>query len=105
MPEVIEELMRAVRDGNRLSRHSIRSGVGIGSRLQVLGEDFMMILRTASGVTGWKDKKEVLVKGSLGRGGLAMTIESKSRLRVAILLRKKPEKRLGSSHVGYTVGS
>ena len=51
-PEVIEELMRAVMDGIRLSRHSIRRGVGIASRFQVLGEDLLITGRTVSAETG-----------------------------------------------------
>ena len=42
VPEVREELNKAVSGGRRASTHSIRSGVGMGSRAQLLGEDLKM---------------------------------------------------------------
>ena len=41
-PELRDELISAVSDGRRQSSISSRSGVGMGSREQVLGADFMI---------------------------------------------------------------
>ena len=55
---VREELMRAVIEGRRGSRHSTRRGVGIGSRTQVLGADFMIHSRTFASETGWNNDSD-----------------------------------------------
>ena len=53
-PEDREELMRAVREGRRVLRHSTSRGVGIGSSWQVLGADFRMRFLTTDSETGLK---------------------------------------------------
>ena len=51
-PELRGELISAVSDGRRQSSISSRSGVGMGSREQVLGADFMITCLTITSVTG-----------------------------------------------------
>ena len=60
MPEVREELTRAVREGRRVSRHFTGRGVQIGSSWQVLGVDFRMKFLMTDSETGWKVQSRML---------------------------------------------
>ena len=51
-PELRDELISAVSEGRRQSSNSNRSGVGMGSREQVIGADFMITCLTITSVTG-----------------------------------------------------
>ena len=51
-PELRDELISAVSDGRRQSSISSRSGVGMGSREQVLGADFMITQIEGIGLDG-----------------------------------------------------
>ena len=51
-PELRDEFISAVSDGRRQSSISIRSGMGMGSRKQVLGADFVITSLTTASVTG-----------------------------------------------------
>ena len=51
-PELRDEFISAVSEGRRQSSISSRSGVGIGSREQVLGADFVITSLTIASVTG-----------------------------------------------------
>jgi hypothetical protein len=97
VPDMRDEFINDVIEGRSLSKHSIKRGVGIGSRSQVFGADFMIVLLTVSSVTGKKFGKEDVVNGSvLGRREASETDASSSCLISAILFRKKSEKICGS---------
>ena len=51
-PELIDEFISAVSEGRRQSSISSRSGVGMGSREQVLGANFVITSLTIASVTG-----------------------------------------------------
>ena len=51
-PELRDEFISAVSEGRRQSSISSRSGVGMGSREQVLGADFVITSLTIASVTG-----------------------------------------------------
>ena len=51
-PELIDEFISAVSEGRRQSSISSRSGVGMGSREQVLGADFVITSLTIASETG-----------------------------------------------------
>ena len=51
-PELRDEFISAVSEGRRQSSISSRSGVGMGSREQVLGADFVITSLTIVSVTG-----------------------------------------------------
>ena len=51
-PELRDEFISAVIEGRRQSSISSRSGVGMGSREQVLGADFVITSLTIASVTG-----------------------------------------------------
>ena len=51
-PELRDEFISAVSEGRRQSSISSRSGVGMGSREQVLGTDFVITSLTIASVTG-----------------------------------------------------
>ena len=51
-PELRDEFISAVSEGRRQSSISSRSGVGMGSREQVLGTDFSITLLPIASVTG-----------------------------------------------------
>ncbi len=61
-----DRLMILVIIGKRTVKHSFRSHVGIGSRLQDFVELLFMIFSTSVSDTGWKfDKKDVVDEGSV----------------------------------------
>ena len=51
-PELRDEFISAVSEGRRQSSISSRSGVGMGSREQVLGTDFAITILPIASVTG-----------------------------------------------------
>ena len=51
-PELRDKFISAVSEGRRQSSISSRSGVGMGSREQVLGADFVITSLTIASVTG-----------------------------------------------------
>ena len=51
-PELRDEFISAVSEGRRQSSISSRSGVGMGSREQILGADFVITSLTIASVTG-----------------------------------------------------
>lgn len=104
MPDEREELMIAVRDGKRASRDSSRRGVGMGSREQVLGEDFMMTSLTVASETGWKVENGTPAKESDCDRGECTAWESRSLLIFIIFSVKNVEKRSGRDDRGKEVG-
>ena len=67
-PELRDELVSAVREGRRQSSNSNRSGVGMGSREQVLGADFMITCLTFISVTGSNVDRVTPEKELVGAG-------------------------------------
>ena len=62
-PENSEELIRAVREGMREWRHSMRRAVGIGSSWQDLGADFNINSLTTDSGTGCNVHRRIPLNG------------------------------------------
>ena len=102
-PEDREELTRAVREGRRVSRHSISRGVRFESGWQVLGADFRT--RLTSLIHRLKSAKRDAVKWTCQRWRT-----SACRLRIKLasdfddFVTKKTENSSGRSGCGNKVG-